>query len=1106
MNSICTHWRHWRLAALTATLTLVVACEEAAPPAATPATADFKSVKPGGAGKNGKSMSQGEASSAVPTSAGADKSGQSAAPKIEQGDVARLQGTTLYILNQWRGLQIVDVKQPAAPKLTGKVAMTGSPREMYIDGSEAVVLLSQVAELKDDAGKPSATSGSQIRRVQLGAAAKETASVAISGYIAASKRIGDKLIVVAPQVSWNPWYVGCFGPYGCASMAEGGVSTSDVAVSTKGGASAGGASIAYPGGMGGGWQATKTKVYVIDLATAGKLSIAGQVEFDGGVLTTAIDIGEVLVASQNYIYANTGGTMEERLTQIAVDTAGKPTLAAVQLSKTVLGTTNSAQLVQADRVGSGRMALVRQNWKDGGGYTYTVESWQAAAGAWTKTASITKAGGNSGLRVVVAGTQAVVASSTAVDGTSGGGTDQPSPGKDPDDGNPPVQKIGLDVLDLATAATIATVGHLDLANGGYDIWGMQLRALQDGFWLVGHRGVSYSDMQLEILDLLEPKAPKLVSKVTIKSEYGLQAELLAPDLLAVAVVGSAGGKSTTGSGTGAEPAGQLEAGVQLLSLSKAGALTKRGLFKSEMVYWYQLKNLLDSKLLYRINNAALEVVDVGDLDKPKKLASLELATEVADAIVAGDRVVALVQNWAAGKAELRVLAPGSNDELNPAGKLEILNGYGRMYANGNFVYLADGSAVRVFDISDPKAPKARGTWQQPVSAFQSEDNTWWNTYELAQNGAVLYATSTQVKYKVITGKACEQQGVGSTGASTGSAPSSGGAEPAPASDGGSSSGGSSGSSGSADAGSSSGTPGTDSADGGGSPDDPKQGTDAPYVPTCYIDPVFTTKVVAIDLSNPDAPKIGGSVELKGASWVQNPQVVGKTLVLSHYKSVAGKDGQWWGEYYLDRIDVTTATTPKIVDSTNVPGWLVGVAQDGKSAVTLDWQTQKGSKVEDNKIENVLVAITLGGGKAKIAKSLPLPEQVGATLRFGDAIYVSTWPYWWNWPTAGKAGEPMVAPESKLLVFDAKDPAKLTQVAALNAGAGVSSLHAEGGILFAGVGPGLGLTAWSLATPTQPKFAAFVPTPGYWSPRVLMQGKTAYLPSGWYGVQSFELTP
>lgn len=1073
-------------------LVAFAACENSAPNPSAAAAAEFKSFKPGSAGAGKLGAADSTAAGGAANTAGAQETaGTSKGVKVEEGDVAKLSGDTLYVLNQWRGLQVVDLADPAKPKLVGKAPMTGTPREMYVQGDDVVVVLAQVAELKDAAGKPTASAGSQVRRVQLGKALQETASLAIPGYAALTKRVGDKLVIIAPQMQWNPWWGGCWGPYGCAMLAgdaaggsatKGGVASSGGTAST----SAGGASMAYPGGYSGGWHADKTKIIVVDLAKAKALSIVGEVEIAGGVLNASIVADEVLIASSSWAWQGDAGTQTERLSQVKLDAAGKPTLGASSETKLPWSNNSSSALVAADKVAPGRMVLSRQSYSNTGAVSYQVEAWQVSAAQWAKTSSWAKNKASYGARLVIDGTTGVLATSE-----QGGATDGTSPGKDPD-GSPPNQKILFDVLDLSDAATIAAVGKAQVPTGGYDVYSLQLKALQDGFWLVSHRGSNYSDAQVKVLDLLDPKNPKWAGKLALQSDYGMQVEVLAPGVLAMPLVG--GAKGTTGGDPKGGESGVELPGVQLMSLGKDGSLTKRGLFQSDFVFWYQLKNLMTDKLLLRIASAGLETVDVANLDKPKQLGKLDLAAEVTDAIVAADRVVALVHSWHDNKAWLRVLPKGGSDEMAPEGQLEVTNGWGKLYANGSMIYLSDGNQVRVFDVSDPQAPKAKGSWTQPQGIGQDGENSWWNTYDMAQKGSTLFVTSTQVSYKKATGKDCGSSGVnGSTGEST--PPSSG------------SGGGSSGSAGSADAGASD-PSGQDGGTPTPSPDSPDAGSGksggSEYVPTCYINPVYLTQVVALDLSNPDAPKLGGKVELKNASWTQNAQVVGNSLVLTHYKSLEGKDGQWYGEYWLDRLDITNPNAPKLQDSTNVPGWLVGVAADGKSAVTVDWQVKVGSKPEDNKVENVLVAITLSGGKAKIVKSAVLPDQVGATLRHGDAIFVSTWPYWWNWPQAD--GSNTVMPESKLLVFDAKDPAKLAQTAAIDAGAGVSYLQVAGGNLFAGLGNGLGMTAWSLASATQPKFSTFLPTQGYWSPRVLVQDKTAFVPAGWYGITAYALAP
>lgn len=57
---------------------------------------------------------------------------------IEEADLYRVDGDRLYLLNSWRGLAVVDL---ATPALLGRLAMTGVPREMFVRGSHAYVML-----------------------------------------------------------------------------------------------------------------------------------------------------------------------------------------------------------------------------------------------------------------------------------------------------------------------------------------------------------------------------------------------------------------------------------------------------------------------------------------------------------------------------------------------------------------------------------------------------------------------------------------------------------------------------------------------------------------------------------------------------------------------------------------------------------------------------------------------------------------------------------------------------------------------------------------------------------------------------------------------------
>ncbi len=1039
---------------------LTSGCDSSTSPTTPSGQSSFKSYKPGSATSLSAEASKSGAASAGPQT-------DSSTTKVEEGDVAKLVGKQLYVLNQWRGLQVVDLTDPTQPKLTARVASTGTPREMYIDGNEAVVLVSQVAKLDNASGKPVATAGSQVKRISLGATPGETASLDLGGYISQSKRIGDKLVLVVPQVSWNPWYWGCWGPYGCMADAKGGTTTSSGDSATGSGSS--GASIAYPGGWGtGSIDAPTTKIVVLDLSKAGALGKVGEVEVPGGVMTADIHIGEVLIASQSWKWDTTSGTYTLRLHQIALGSDGVPQLLATTSEDQPWSSASSSTVVQANRIGAATLLLARQLWQSTGGYQYGLEVRQAKAGKWLATgAKLQKAVGNYGALLATDGKVALLAAGIAVAATAS------------TDGGPSLTtlNVDLDVIDLADPSTLVVASHVQWPGEGNDLWSSQLLNLGNSRWLLGTRAANYTDVTLRIVDTAVPSDAKVAGSQKIGSNYGSQVQVLSDTLLSVPV------QSKNPS------SGDYTTGVQLLSLSNTGTLELRGLFQSGYNYWYQLKNLLNGDQLVRIANPGLELVDVANLDQPKVLSTLELAAEVMDLVQAGGRPVALVRSWKDGQVWLRVLKAGSADELNPDGQLKTDLQWARLYPNGNLVYAVDYQAIRVYDVSNPAAPTARGSWTTP-NGTSGVSQFWWNSWEVPQQGSTLYLLGTSVTYTQVSGSDCYPS---TDGGSTEPSKVDAGPVTDPASP---------------DAGSSGGgkpkqddaSSGNTDVDGGAVDDTGSGKTDTGG--NCYMNPKYTTRIMAVDFSNPDAPAVAGQLDLAGVSWASQPQIAGDKLILTHYTSLQTADGQWYGQYWLDRIDISKPTQPKLFDTINVPGWLVGVGQDGNSAVTLDWQPLAGSKADEGKVQNVLCGLKLQGGKAYLQSTVTLPDQAGGMVRHGDAVYVATWPYWWAWPQSADGTQ--VLPDTKLLVYDVANLSKLAQSAALDTGAGVAWMAVDSDMLFAQLGGGLGISVWNAAVPTKPTFESFLPTQGGWSPRVVVIAGQAYVPSGWYGVAAYPL--
>lgn len=62
--------------------------------------------------------------------------------QVERGDIFRVLGDGRILnLNAYRGLQVIDVRDVSKPKIEGRLSLTGTPVELYVVGDRAIVLL-----------------------------------------------------------------------------------------------------------------------------------------------------------------------------------------------------------------------------------------------------------------------------------------------------------------------------------------------------------------------------------------------------------------------------------------------------------------------------------------------------------------------------------------------------------------------------------------------------------------------------------------------------------------------------------------------------------------------------------------------------------------------------------------------------------------------------------------------------------------------------------------------------------------------------------------------------------------------------------------------------
>ena len=75
----------------------------------------------------------------APSEGGGDDGG---GRTVEEGDVYRTFGDGMLLnLNAYRGLQVIDIADPAHPRIVGRLETSGTPVELYVSGDRAYVLM-----------------------------------------------------------------------------------------------------------------------------------------------------------------------------------------------------------------------------------------------------------------------------------------------------------------------------------------------------------------------------------------------------------------------------------------------------------------------------------------------------------------------------------------------------------------------------------------------------------------------------------------------------------------------------------------------------------------------------------------------------------------------------------------------------------------------------------------------------------------------------------------------------------------------------------------------------------------------------------------------------
>jgi uncharacterized secreted protein with C-terminal beta-propeller domain len=129
---------------------------------------------------------------------------------IEESDIYKIVGDHLFVLNRYRGLQIIDIANLDAPRVIGKAPVFGWPKDMYVRGNRAYIIVSdyytfwreEVVGAADIAVR--GFYGSQLRIVDISDPTRPdvVGGINLLGDLTDSRIVGDVMYLVSQRYGW----------------------------------------------------------------------------------------------------------------------------------------------------------------------------------------------------------------------------------------------------------------------------------------------------------------------------------------------------------------------------------------------------------------------------------------------------------------------------------------------------------------------------------------------------------------------------------------------------------------------------------------------------------------------------------------------------------------------------------------------------------------------------------------------------------------------------------------------------------------------------------------------------------------------------------------
>lgn len=1037
-------------------------------PVGTPATDGFSSAIGGSNSGGMEPPTDGE------TDEGAEPQPDDGEREVEEADILIQKGNTLYILNMYRGLMVVDVTNPDKPRARGRVPLTGYPVEMYVsDDGRAYIVVSdyyyywRVAE--DDSVDSFHGSMLAIVDVSNSDSPALLGKIDLEGYVSQTRRVGDVIYAVSNRYA----YYSCDGGTDDTEDMTYVVSV-DISVASNPHVVD---TLAWPG-VSAQVHATPHSFYVIEPEynyTDGETTEPGEeVPPSDGSSSGGSDGSSGGSADSSGDPEGTDPTPTAKPSEDPAETpvppdgtpstdpTSKPEETRPPDEPTDPPTTNYSTHITYIDISDPNGVMDERGSISVPGITYdkfalnefentfriSTQKWDGYSSGTVTILDVTnpdEISQLSTLDIVLPQLESITA--TRFDGARGYLVTAER--TDP-----------LFILDLADPSAPRVAGEVEMPG--------QLNHLE----ILGDRLVAFGQDNSEentwkfavsLFDVADMDNPLMLDREIIgggtyswsSATWDDKSFTILEDEGLIAVPFTAYNEDWTSTG-----------GVQFLDYTPQD-LTVRGMVTHQ---GYVTRVRPVGERLLSLSDANMLMIDATNRDKPVVTADVSLAQYVSDYLPMGDIGIQLITPsyyWYSNSmpmGALRIVDASNPDEMDAdLGSIEIS--------------LYDGQLVR---LSDSRVAVVRNTYDSSYNTLTSMD-----VYDVRSEGAPILTSTLKLPSPVYSWASNYSYYYGSTGGALVQ---------------------------------------TDNALAylasnyyyGGYPETdegPKVSKSAPAPAangkTTTADPL--SRLYVIDVSNPDAPSVS---ELSFEDSLFNLKAYGDTLYATHAETFTSElNGVYYNyaRYYLDSIDVSTPTAPALTASVNVPGVFQHLLDDGKTYVTLDsaYATTDTEYGVVTYMEYSLKGVEIKNGRASVLGTIPLEGSSYSMLYDGDVAYMVKQNYYWMYSDVVYNGcyySMPVTLESIKLAFDGSDPVMHEQELPTYYGY-LRAVHRpasqDSGYLFVDAGSE-GLMMYSLGSdPLKPTFMGSERTSGY-ALHVRPEGDSVYLPLGMYGVQTISL--